>query len=1138
MVAQDVVFSIAMILAGGTFLLHSEAKIGVPYSVLMYLYGLTVGWLSATFAPAYVSAFNAMPPALIFHIFLPILIFEGSYGMKIHALKHVFTQVALLAGPGLLLNTVFVAVPLRLMYPEWSWYSALLLGSLLSATDPVAVVSLLKGLGVDKHLTAIVDGEAIMNDGTAIIMFRVLYPAVVAGTWTTPVPTLILESLRLTFLAYFLGKLFGYVQAFFINKTRDDMVVTCLTVSLTFISYFVAEQFVGTSGVLTLFFQGLHLSFNSPSIFPGKRGDTMHSVWEFLVHLGNTILFSLVGIMLAGDVHFTLQHVWKISVLYVTIVVARLIMILCMTPLLRAGQPFKVNPKQILLLTHSGLRGGVAATLALSVSQDPDVGIGPELLKLTSGVVFLTLVINATTASRVVTMLKFNVCRLNKHVQMQIALQHLDLQAQNSLANLIKDPAYTLANWETVNRILLKFRAANPLAGIGVEWEGDGAVVQTLLMRAFKVSIWRQRDAETISERVARLLTNAVSRCMFRNELLDAKHLPRVVHEFPMSLALKLVPQEWTRPIVQSVLEDQFMLLFAAASAYRAVAAAAPAYTTTTASKERALEWVKEQLSTIESEVQLFALGHRESTAFITKMAVKTIFAQCGQEVSTLHEEQGFSANVCDALRGVIEAAVEGSDLEDWDATSVKELEIESAVSLALSSLCSQDSCISLARLFAETAGSPLRARPGSVISSRDGIHLILTGVARGVDGEQFGSGAILGASINLLESARLPHVTWTCLTDVSFLRFSAQVFQTILRSDMSVLWRSIALETVVPVLRARAGYLDGWETVAIANEIRRAMVIQICDDGGVANAPSSSDFQNSGDEGRILVVPSVASLNLHDHTRSALFFLSGGDMTGLFSPKTVPCVVPRVAHHARWFPGTILLHVVFRHDLHSAESSSSPLLSSANQVGSFSDREVTEGRGEEMSDMDNNHNFARPSPRRIRLGEISLAMLATPSPEINALLTEYLWSMEIAAAGSTQAFSNQLALFDVTVAFLLRFATLMPALERRLMQDSRCDASWSEFADALVQIYERRGITKSIMETQNADGIEASGLQSDEGRCDLSLLAAWMRQFIVSHSASRLRSIAATSNHPAKPEAGTIGGQVKDAAKGEQENT
>jgi NhaP-type Na+/H+ or K+/H+ antiporter len=520
-----VLFVTMLIFLGGTFFMTQRRRIPLPYTVILFLYGIVVGAVALWVYPDVANALGSIPPELLFYIFLPVLIFEGSYGINIHALKRVFVQVLLLATVGLLINTALLAVPIKLCFGAWSWYTALLLGSLLSATDPVAVVALLKELGVDKCMTAMVDGESVMNDGTAIILFSLFLPAAQMGSMSMSVGMMILQSIRLSLLPILVGPLFGFVQSFWLRRTGDGLTKACITVSITYVSYYVAAQIIGTSAVLTLFFQGVFLSYYCPSLFPGKEGNLISATWEFLVHLGNTVLFSLVGVILVADVIPTMQvkDIFVIIGIYIAMILSRFIMLQVLMPCLNVF-PYKVNQRHIALLVHAGLRGGVAATLALAVKQ-AGLKEGIVVLKVTSGIVLLTLLVNATTAGRVVKRLGFNTKNEYRMLKMNFAMECVRTSQENALESVKRDTKYRNASWMQVEKFV-RHHIRNPYRGVGVEKEPDeDKTVNRMLMSAFKTALWRQRDEEVITETVVMQMGAVIAGLMERGELLDVQQM-------------------------------------------------------------------------------------------------------------------------------------------------------------------------------------------------------------------------------------------------------------------------------------------------------------------------------------------------------------------------------------------------------------------------------------------------------------------------------------------------------------------------------------------------------------------------------------------------------------------------------------
>ena len=112
--------------------------------------------------------FASLNPHDILLIFLPALIFESAFMTNFHIFWREIWQALMLGGPGVVIATGLTAVMLKAMYPaEWSWPACFMFGSAISATDPVAVVAILRELGVSKRLATLIEAESLLNDGTA-----------------------------------------------------------------------------------------------------------------------------------------------------------------------------------------------------------------------------------------------------------------------------------------------------------------------------------------------------------------------------------------------------------------------------------------------------------------------------------------------------------------------------------------------------------------------------------------------------------------------------------------------------------------------------------------------------------------------------------------------------------------------------------------------------------------------------------------------------------------------------------------------------------------------------------------------------------------------------------------------------------
>ena len=174
----DVLFFILISLFVGCLLRELNKKTKIPYSPAVLFVGLLLGLFAANSSEYFESisksvlSISYMHPHLILFVFIPVLLFESAFNCDWYIFKRQFINMLILAGPGVCWGAVIRAVFFKiiLMY-DMTWFLAFTLGSVLSATDPVAVVALLKELGASTKFNTLIEGEALLNDGTAMVFF-------------------------------------------------------------------------------------------------------------------------------------------------------------------------------------------------------------------------------------------------------------------------------------------------------------------------------------------------------------------------------------------------------------------------------------------------------------------------------------------------------------------------------------------------------------------------------------------------------------------------------------------------------------------------------------------------------------------------------------------------------------------------------------------------------------------------------------------------------------------------------------------------------------------------------------------------------------------------------------------------------
>lgn len=460
-----------------------------------------------------------MDPHMLLFIFLPILIFEASYAMDLHTFKKTSTNAVLLAVPGILMALgMTAALAMGLKYfgiglNNWTWALALMFGSIVSATDPVAVVALLKELGASKKLGTLIEGESLLNDGTAIVLFMVFFLGI-TGDAADGSP--ILEFFRVAFGGLFIGALFGYIVIKWIkNVFNDALVETSLVIATAYLTFFVAEHTFHVSGVLGLVALGLIIGGVGRARISPQVEHFMHEFWELAGFIANCLIFLIVGIVVAERSVFNLNDFVLLAIFYVGIHVVRAIVIAVLYPFMkRAG--YGLPKKDAIIVWYGALRGAIGLALALIVAGVDDQYISKEIkdqfLFFTAGIVTLTLLINASTIKYLVEYLGLTKVSPAKAQMLVNAREYLHDSTNNQIERLKGDRFIKKSNWDEVKHYLPEKETEIEVEGIASK--EAIAELRKRFLEAEKSSYWHQfkdgllgaTSVSTLSDNISKLL--------------------------------------------------------------------------------------------------------------------------------------------------------------------------------------------------------------------------------------------------------------------------------------------------------------------------------------------------------------------------------------------------------------------------------------------------------------------------------------------------------------------------------------------------------------------------------------------------------------------------------------------------------
>lgn len=367
--------------------------IRIPYSIALVVVGLFMG-VFRILPPI------AMTPELILLVFLPALLFEASWNLRIPDLKDCAKPVIAFATAGVVVSTAVIGLFLnRLGCFEIS--VALLFGAIVSATDPISVIALFKRMGVEKRLTTILEGESLLNDGTAVVLFNLLLTTVVSGA-AISLLDLTSEFLKVTIYGTFIGALVGFGASRLTRYFDDHLLETTLTVLIAYGSYLVAEQ-AHASPIIAVIVAGVIAgNYGSKTGMSASTRLAVNSFWEYSAFIAESLLFLLIGLQI--NLELLVKYSPLIGAAIVAVLIGRAVAIYGLAPLVsnKKGQRIPWNWRH--LLVWGGLRGSLCMAMALSLPSG--FPFKEALITTTFGVALFTLIVQGTSMEALVRILK------------------------------------------------------------------------------------------------------------------------------------------------------------------------------------------------------------------------------------------------------------------------------------------------------------------------------------------------------------------------------------------------------------------------------------------------------------------------------------------------------------------------------------------------------------------------------------------------------------------------------------------------------------------------------------------------------------------------------------------------------------
>ena len=364
-----------LLLAAAAVLVRLAELISVPYPIVLVVGGLAIGFVGAL-------PDLELDPDVVFLVFLPPLLHAAGWLSSPRELKAEVGPLALLAIGLVLATMVAVAVVAHAIVPGMSWEAAFVLGAIVAPTDPVSATATFSRIGAPARVRLLVEGEAMINDGTALVAYRVALVAAVDGTFSAGDAAF--EFLYSAAGGVAIGLAVGWLSVQVIRRQSDVALSIFVTVITAYASYIVAEE-AGVSGVLSAVACGIFSGWNAHSSMDAGTRLSGVAFWGVMIFGLETLLFILLG----TQVPVLAEELDVGSLAGQALIVALCVIAVRMAWALIPTAAFGETVQERIAVGWSGMRGAISLAAALAVPTSVDER--SEILLLTFGVILVTL---------------------------------------------------------------------------------------------------------------------------------------------------------------------------------------------------------------------------------------------------------------------------------------------------------------------------------------------------------------------------------------------------------------------------------------------------------------------------------------------------------------------------------------------------------------------------------------------------------------------------------------------------------------------------------------------------------------------------------------------------------------------------
>jgi CPA1 family monovalent cation:H+ antiporter len=346
-------------------------RLSIPYPIVLVLGGLVVGVIPGL-------PDITLNPDLVLVIFLPPLLYSAGVFAELHSLRTSLRPILLLSIVLVLVTTVVVAVVAHEVM-GLSWALAFALGAIVSPTDPTAASAIMRSLGAPRNIVNVVEGESLINDASALVVYRVAVSAAVGGSFSASHAALELVGAALG------GVAIGVVVGVALVRVRRHIADTTTQLTISLLSgyaAFIPASALGLSGVLAVVTAGLIIGWHAPVLISPQTRLESNAMWRILTFLLNATLFMLIGLQLPGILdgvadRSTGELLGYTALVCATVIATRIAWTLTFVFVVRffdRRPEIRSSWHGRFIVAWSGMRGAVSLAAALALPLQTDAG--------------------------------------------------------------------------------------------------------------------------------------------------------------------------------------------------------------------------------------------------------------------------------------------------------------------------------------------------------------------------------------------------------------------------------------------------------------------------------------------------------------------------------------------------------------------------------------------------------------------------------------------------------------------------------------------------------------------------------------------------------------------------------------------